>query len=99
MCHALAPDFGLGNFHTAFFTNNTTVLETLIFSAETFIVLYGPEYLGAEKSVTLRLEGPVVDGFRFFYLAIRPRSNHVRRRQPDMDSVKILDLGLLTEKS
>jgi hypothetical protein len=53
------------------------VLEALVLATQTLIVLNWAEDLGAKKTVTLGLEGTVVDGFGLFDLAIRPRSHHL----------------------
>ena len=72
MTHALTAHLGLGNLDATFFTDYAAVLETLVLAAKTFIVFYRAENLGAEQAVTFRLEGTVVDGFRFFDFTIRP---------------------------
>jgi hypothetical protein len=64
MRHALAPDFRLRNFNTAFFADNAAMFQALVFTAEALVVLDRPENLGAEKTVAFRLEGPVIDRLR-----------------------------------
>ena len=68
--HALAPHLGLRHFNAAFFADNTAVFQSLVLAAQTFVILDGSEYLGAEQTITLRFKGAVVDGLRLFYFAI-----------------------------
>ena len=98
MAHALTTNARQGNLDTTLFTNDTAVLEALVFSAQTLVVLDRAEDLGTEKTVTLRLEGTVVNGLRLFYFAKRPGTNHVRRRQANADGVEFLALILALEK-
>ena len=65
-----APHFGLDDLDAAFFTNDTAVLHALVFAAVALPVLGWAENLGAEKPVTFRLEGAIVDGFRLLDLAV-----------------------------
>src|SRR5262249_30192748 len=48
------------------------------------------EDLGAEQAVTLGLERPVVDGLGLGDLAVRPRSDLLRRGQADPDAVEVV---------
>ena len=72
MAHALAPLLGQGDFHAAFLTFHAAVLQALVFPAQAFVVLDGAENFCAEQSIPLRLEGPVIDGLRFFDFPHRP---------------------------
>jgi hypothetical protein len=74
------------------------MLQALVLAAQALVVLYRPEYLGAEQAVAFRLEGPVVDGLRLLHLAVRPGTDHVRRREPDLDRIEVLDRNLLLEQ-
>ena len=69
MTHTLTTHAGFGDFHAAFFADDTAVLEALVLAAEAFVVLDRPEDFGAEQAVAFRLEGAVVDRFRFFDFA------------------------------
>jgi len=67
------------------------VTSTPHFSQTTFVILDGSEYLGAEQPVAFRLERTIVDRFRLLDFAERPRTDHVRRGQPDADRIEIVD--------
>ena len=68
MAHSLSPHLGGNHFHAAFLARYPPVLKSFVFSTGAFVIFYGPEYLGAEKTVSLRFERPVVYGLRFLYL-------------------------------
>ena len=59
--HPLTTDFCERDFHTAFLTDNTAILDPLILTAKTLIVLDRSENPRAEQTVALRLERPVID--------------------------------------
>jgi hypothetical protein len=73
------PNLGLDYLNTAFFTNDSTVLHSLVLAAVTFIILNRPEDLGTEETVPFRFKGPVIDGLRFFHLSMRPVTDLARR--------------------
>ena len=98
MAHALTTNARQGNLDTTLFTNDTAVLEALVFSAQTLVVLDRAEDLGTEKTVALRLEGTVVNGLRLLHFAKGPGTDHVRRRQANTDGVEFLALVLALEK-
>jgi hypothetical protein len=68
MSHALTANLGMRDFYAAFFTNNTAMLEALVFATEAFIVTDRTEQLGTEQAITLRFKRSIVNGFRFFHL-------------------------------
>ena len=96
--HALPAHLGDRHLHPALFADHSAMLETLVLPAQALVVLVGPEYLGAEESVTLRLERAVVDRFRLLDLAEGPGSDLVRRRQSNTNGIEDLDLTLGSEK-
>ena len=98
MAHPLAAHLLQGDFHAAFFADNAAIFHALVFAAEAFVILDRPEDTGAEQTVPLGLEGPVVDGFRLFDLAERPRQDPLWRGQADLDFVKGLDGGNRVER-
>jgi hypothetical protein len=49
------------------------MLEALVLTAQTLVILDRAKNLGAEQAVPLRLEGSVVDGLGLFNFAKRPR--------------------------
>src|SRR5438270_5963893 len=103
MAETLAANFTERNFHTALVTNHAAVLHALVLAAEALPVGDGPEDLGAEETVALRLEGPVVDGLRLGHLAVAPGADLLRRRQRDLDGVELLGcrslVGALVESA
>ena len=94
VAHALPAHLGQGHFHATLFANHAAMLQALVLPAEALVVLDGPENAGAEKAVALRLEGPVVDGFRLLHFPEGPGTNHFRGRQADAQGIKIIRLGL-----
>jgi hypothetical protein len=74
------------------------MLEPLVLAAQALIILDGAEDLGAKKAVALRLEGPVVDGFRLFDLAKGPRPDLVRRGYANPDRIEFFLLIVLLEE-
>ena len=78
VCHPLAADFGLGDLNAALLADYATMLEPLVLPAQAFIVLDGTKNFGAEKPITLRLEGPIVNRFRLLDLAKGPAAHHFR---------------------
>jgi hypothetical protein len=68
MAHALTANLGMRNFYATFFTNNTAMLEPLVFATEAFIVTDRTKQLGTEQAITLRFKRSIVNGFRFLYL-------------------------------
>src|SRR5258705_3645039 len=98
MAHALATHFGQRYLYTAFFADDAAMLEALVLSAQTFVVLHGTENLGAEQAVALRLERPVVDGLGFFHFPVRPGTDFFGRCQADLDGIELFFLRDLLEQ-
>src|SRR3989475_8653191 len=98
MPHALATDLGERHLDAALLADHAAVLQALVLSAQAFVVLDGPEDLGAEEAVPLRLEGAVVDRFGFLHFAVGPRADLFRRGDPDLDRVELLFLRNLLEQ-
>ena len=88
MPHSLPADLGLDDLHPAFFADDATVFHPLVATAKAFIVLDGTEDFCAEKPVTLRFEGPVVDRLRFLDLSMRPGKNLFRRGNGYLDRIE-----------
>src|SRR3954467_12252325 len=84
--HALASDARQRHLDRALLADDALVLHALVLAAQALVVLDRPEDAGAEQAVALRLEGPVVDGFRLLDLAVGPGQNLLRRgnRNPDL---------------
>src|SRR5690606_11623487 len=96
--HALATHLGDGDFNTALFANDTAVLQALVLAAKTLVVLVGTKDLGAEQTVTLRLERAVVDRLGLAYSAERPRADLFRRGDADANGVELFVLRDLLEE-
>ena len=64
MAHALPADLGHRDFDAAFFADDALIFHALILTAQAFVILYRAKDARAEQAITLRLERPVVDGFR-----------------------------------
>ena len=93
VAQALAANLAERHFHAALVADHAAVLHALVFAAQALPVGYGPENLGAEQAVALRLEGAVVDGFRLGDFAVRPRPDFFRTRQTDANRIEIRDLA------
>src|SRR5690606_29281239 len=96
--HALTTNLGQGNFYAALFTDYAAMLQALVLTAQALVVFYRAKDLGAEQAVALRLEGTVVNGFRLFYFAERPGTNHLRRSQTDTDRIELFNLTLVFQQ-
>ena len=72
MTHALAPYLGQRDFDTTLLTDHASMLEPLVFTAQTFVVLDRSKYPSAKQAVPFRFEGTIVDGLWFFNLTERP---------------------------
>ena len=88
----------LRDFDAALLADHAAMLEALVLAAQALVVLHRPEDLGAEQAIPLRLERAVVDGLRLLHFAVGPRADHLRRGEPDLDRVEVLDRSVLLEK-
>ena len=96
--HALAANLGLRDLDAALLADDAAVLQALVLAAQALVVLDGPEDLGAEKAVALRLEGAVVDGLRLLDFAERPGPNFLGGSQLDLDGIEVLIRSELAEQ-
>src|SRR5262249_21075950 len=76
--HALASHAGARHFDAALVAHDARELHALVLAACALVVLGGAADTREEQTVTLRLEGPVVDGLRLLHLAMRPSANLLR---------------------
>ena len=90
MTHAFTANLGLCNFNAALLADHATVLQTLVLSAQAFVVLDGPEDFGAKQTIALGLERAVVDSFRLLDLTERPRTDLFGRCHTDFDGIEML---------
>src|SRR5579864_2352431 len=91
MAQALATHARQRYFDAALVANHTAVLHPLVLSAQALPIGDGTENTGTEQSIALRLEGPVVDGFRLGDFAMRPAPDLFGRCQRDPDGIEIGD--------
>ena len=89
MAETLAPNLGLRHFHAALVANYAAMFHALVLTAETFPVSYGTKNTRAEESITLRLEGAIVNRLRFRYLSMRPLPDLFRGREGDTNGFKV----------
>ena len=89
VAQALAPDLGKGHFHATLVANHAAVLHALVLAAQAFPIRYRTKDPGAKQAVALRLESPIVDGFRLGHLSVRPGPDLFRRCQADADAVEL----------
>src|SRR5437588_6762597 len=75
----------------ALVANHAAVFHALVLTAQALPVGNWTEDAGAEQSIALRLEGPVVDRFRLGNFAMRPASNLFRRSEADPDGIEVGD--------
>ena len=74
MSHSFTSYLGAGNLNAAALADLAFKAYLLVFSAVTFPVLGWTEDSFAEQTVSFRLLGAVVYGFRLFNNAVRPAS-------------------------
>ena len=89
VAQAFAANAGERYFNAALVADDAAVLHPLVLAAEAFPVSHRSENTGTEKTVTFRLEGPVVDGFRFGNFAVAPASDFLGGGERDPDRVEI----------
>ena len=73
----------------ALIADDAAMLHALVFAAQALPVRYRTEDAGAEQTIALRFERPVVDGFRFCYLSMAPTPDLLGGRQGDADGIEI----------
>jgi hypothetical protein len=69
-----------------------------LYLPQALVVLDRAEDLGAEQTIALGLERPIVDGLGLLHLAERPRADLLRAREADLDGIEMLIGGELLEK-
>ena len=95
--HALTTHFRQRDFNAALLANNTTMLQTLVLTAQAFVIFYRAKDFCAKQAITFRLESTVVNGFWLFDFAIGPRTDFLRRRESNFDRVELFILLNLLE--
>src|SRR3989338_4705071 len=86
--HAFAADFGLRHFNAAAVANHAFVLYAFVFPAATFPVASMTKNPFTKETVLFRLQGAVIDGFRFTDLPMRTGTDSLRRGHLDRNAVK-----------
>jgi hypothetical protein len=89
MAQPLTAHAGERDFNAALIADHAAVLHALVLAAQALPIRHGAENTGTEKAIPLRLEGPVVDGFRLGYFSMRPAPDFFRRRQTDSNRIKV----------
>jgi hypothetical protein len=92
VAHPVAADLAAGDLHAAALADDSLEADALVLAAVALPVPRRTEDPLAEQAVLLRLQRPVVDGFRLLDLAVRPRPDRIRGRQPDPDLVEVIDV-------
>src|SRR5690606_6780437 len=98
VAHALASHLGHSHFETALYADHSAMLEALVLTAKTLVVLVGTKDLGAEQTVTLRLKGAVVNRLGLAHFAERPRADLFRRSNTDANRIELFVLRDLLEE-
>ena len=81
MSHTLTAHLFGGYVNAALFAlDNFLAVRVLILSAHTSAIFAGTENTLAEQSADLCLERSIVDGLGLIDLAVRPLTDHIRRR-------------------
>ena len=88
--HTFTAYLLLGDLYTALIADLAFVADALVLTAETFPVLCGTEDAFAVETVALCFESTVVDRFGLHYFAVRPASDHFRRRQTYFNRIKYI---------
>src|SRR5579872_869901 len=91
MTQALAAHLRQCDFDAALVADHAPVLHALVLAAQALPVSYRPENPGAEKTVTLRLKGAVVDRLGFGDFAVGPAADFFRRGQADANGIEFGD--------
>ena len=97
MAHAVTTNLCGGYFNTAALAGNALEANAFVLTAGALPVPYRSKDLLAEKAVLFWLKGTVVDGLGLLDFAVRPRTDFLRRREADLDRVKLLFLLYLAE--
>src|SRR5262245_40795445 len=72
MAQAFATNFCLRHLYTTFVADHAAVLHAFVFPTEALPISYGSKNTSTEQAVSLWLERPVVDRFRFCHFPMRP---------------------------
>src|SRR5690606_4535270 len=96
--HAVPTHLRQGYLDAALLADDALVLHALVLAAQALVVLDRAEDARAEEAVTLRLEGPVVDGLGLLDLAIGPGTDLLRAGDTDLDLIETLGARGLAEE-
>ena len=90
MSHALTAYLCTRHLDAAAGADDPLVADALVLAAVALPVARRAKDAFAEKAVTLRLQGAVVDGLRLLYFTVRPRTNLIGRSKSNPHRVKIV---------
>ena len=96
MAHTLAAHLGTGDLNAATLADFSLIADALLASAIAFPILHGSKNSVAEQTVALRLQGTVIDGLRFFDLAVAPGANLIRGSKTNFNGLKNIKFQLLS---
>ena len=85
----LATNLGLNHFDAALFAHHAAMTETLVLAADTFVILYRTENLGAEKSISFRLQRTIVNRLWLGDFAERPAADLFRAGERNLERVEL----------
>ena len=94
VAHTLTTNLGERDFNATLFTDDTAMLQALVFATQAFVVLGRSKDTRAEQSVPFRFERTVVDGLGLFHFAKRPGTNHLRGCQTNAQRVELVRVTL-----
>ncbi len=81
---------------TPHFTDDATVFQALVLTAQALVIFYRPKDTGAEKAVTFWFERTVVDGFR---LLTSPKDHErIMSGEATFDRIKLFGFSLRFQK-
>ena len=92
VAHAFAAHLGQRHFDAALLADDAAMLHALVLTAKALVVLDRPENTAAEKTITLRLKGAVIDRFRLLHFAVRPLTDLFRRSDRNAQGIKVIVL-------
>ena len=90
VAHALTADTRLGDFDSAVFAGDASILEALVLAAGALVVLDRAKDAFAEETALFGLEGAVVDGLGALDFSLTPLADDFRGSNADGDAIGIL---------
>lgn len=97
VAHTLTAYFSLGHFNAALLTDDATVFQALVLTAQALVIFYRPKDTGAEKAVTFWFERTVVDGFRLL-TSPKTMNGSCLAKPEQFDRIKLFGFSLRFQK-